>query len=49
MNSKSSFPTKKCFCLHDHVVAQTAEDPRTDKEILYEFHAFPMTDETHKH
>lgn len=52
MNSKSSFPKKKkksVFFLCDHVVAQTAEDPSTDKEILYEFHAFSMTDETHKH
>lgn len=40
---------KSVFFLCDHVVAQTAEDPSTDKEILYEFHAFSMTDETHKH
>lgn len=33
-----------CVFSCDSAMAQAAEDHRADKEMLYEFHAFPMTD-----
>lgn len=40
INSFIQFSRNTCF----NVVAQIAGDHRTDKEMLYEFHAIPMTD-----
>ncbi len=50
MVSKTFFFLKDVLFFCDNVMgAQPAEDHRADKEMLYEFHAFLMTDETHKH